>query len=96
MAVLLVDHLAPRPRRDLRSRERVEAVLVEVVAARFVVACERLKRLDRVEDIARVWAFGDAVRANKWRGGGRRRGGRESCHLPGAVDSIRRCILFHA
>jgi hypothetical protein len=38
-----------------------EGVLVDVVAAGTVGAGESLKRLDRVEDIADVWAFGDAV-----------------------------------
>jgi hypothetical protein len=51
----------PTPRGDLRSRERVEGVLVDVAAARIVVAGERLYCLDRVEDIADVWGFGDAV-----------------------------------
>ena len=61
LAVLMMNHLAPRPSRDLCPWERVEGVLVDVVAARTVVARERLKRLDRVEDVADVAAFGDVV-----------------------------------
>ena len=61
LAVLVMDHLAPRSGRDLRSRERVEGVFIDVVASRTVLVGERLKCLDRVEDIADVWAFGDAV-----------------------------------
>jgi hypothetical protein len=52
LAVLMMDHHAPRPGRDLCTWERVEGVLVNIVAARTVVASERLKRLDRVEDVS--------------------------------------------
>ena len=54
LAVLVMDHLAPRSGRDLRTREWVEGVLVDVVAAQTVVAGERLNGLDRVEDGAEV------------------------------------------
>jgi hypothetical protein len=55
-----MNYIAPRPGRDLCPWERFEGVFVDVVAARTVVACERSKRLDRVENVADVWAFGDA------------------------------------
>ena len=44
MAVLVMDHLAPRLGGDLRARKAVEGVLVDVVAARTVVAGESPKR----------------------------------------------------
>jgi hypothetical protein len=52
--VLLMDHVAPRFGRDLRSRDRIEGMLIDVVAARTMVVCERFKRLDRVEDISEL------------------------------------------
>jgi hypothetical protein len=61
LAVLVVDHLAPRSGRDLRFREGVERVLINLAAARPVFAGERWMSLDRVYDIADARAFGDAV-----------------------------------
>jgi hypothetical protein len=58
LAVLVMDHLAPRPGRDARFRERAEGMLVDVVAARSVFTGERLKGLNRVEDVAEVGANG--------------------------------------
>ena len=60
LAVPVMDHLAPSPGRNLSPWERVEGVLVDVVATRTVVAGKRLKSLDCVEDVADFWAFGDA------------------------------------
>jgi len=54
LTVLMMDHLAPRPGRDLRSGERVEGVVVDVVAAWAVVASKGLKRLGRDWDVADV------------------------------------------
>jgi hypothetical protein len=49
-----MDHLAPRFRRDVRSEERREGMHVNVVSARTVVAGERCKRLEQVEDVADI------------------------------------------
>ncbi len=47
MAVLLMGHLASSPSGDLRSRERVEGVLVEVVAAAAPSTLARDRRQGR-------------------------------------------------
>ena len=57
----MMDHLAPRSGRDLGSRQRVEGVLVDVATAWCVVEGERMGRFERVEDVAEVRAFEDAV-----------------------------------
>jgi hypothetical protein len=49
LAVVVLGHLAPRSGLDLHSGVRVDRVLVDFVAARTVVASERLKQLDRVK-----------------------------------------------
>ena len=66
MAILVMDHLAPSSGRDLCPWERVERVLIDVVAARTVVAGDRLKRLNRVEDVADVGSFGEAVNVGRY------------------------------
>ena len=54
LTVFVMNHLAPGPGRDLCPWERVEGVHVDDIAVRTVVTGERLKRLDRVEDVADV------------------------------------------
>jgi len=61
LPVLMMDYLAPRTGRSFRAREWVEGVLIDVIAARTMVAGECLKSLDRVNEIAEVRALGDAV-----------------------------------
>jgi len=68
---LIVDHFAPRPGGDLCSSERLAGVLVDVVAARTVFVGEHWKCLDRVENIADVRTFEDAVNVGQDRTGDR-------------------------
>jgi len=42
----VVDYFAPRTGRDVRARESVEGVLVNVVAAQTVICGERLESID--------------------------------------------------
>ena len=56
----MIDQLALWPGRDLRCWQRIENVLIHAVAARTVVACDRWKRLDRVEDVGDVGRLQDA------------------------------------
>src|SRR5271166_6232758 len=57
--VLMPDPNSP-PSRGVTAGQWVRADFVHVEATRTVVASKRFKRLDRVEDVADVWAFGDA------------------------------------
>jgi hypothetical protein len=61
LAIVVMDHLAPGSGQAFRSWERVEGMPFDVVAAGTVVACECLSCLDGVNEVADVWAFGDAV-----------------------------------
>src|SRR5689334_434492 len=70
-----MDHSAPRPGRDDRSTEQDERVLVDVIAARAVLVCERLKRLDRVEDVDDVRSNGDSAYARHSLPGGSKESG---------------------
>ena len=45
-----MDHSSPSPSQDLRARERVEGVLVDVIAAQTTIVGEHFKTLDCVED----------------------------------------------
>jgi hypothetical protein len=47
-----MDELAPCTRRDFRARERVEGMLVNVVATWAMLVGERLLCIDRMNDVA--------------------------------------------
>ena len=59
-----MDHLAPRSGGDLRTRELVNRVLVDVVTARTMITGDRFRILNRVDEFTNVRPSGNAKAMN--------------------------------